>query len=81
MILPYDVFYVLRQFVLGNMSINISGIVIQNKLERQEVINTFFKMYGLTIDDYDEEKFNHDEELYCKMFRDEPKVEVVEVNA
>lgn len=81
MILPYDVFYALRQFVLGNMSVNISGIVIQNKLNRQEVINTFFKMYGLTIDDYDEEKFNHDEELYCKMFRDEPKVEVVEVDA
>ena len=78
---PYDVFYALRQFVLGNMSININGNVVSNKLDRQEVINTFFKMYGLTIDGYDEEKFNHDEELYVKMFRDEPKVEVVEIDA
>ena len=81
MYVDYDVFCELRQFVLSNMSININGNVVSNKLNRQEVINTFFKMYGLTIDGYDEEKFNHDEELYCKMFRDEPKVEVVEVNA
>lgn len=81
MYLEYDLFYALRQFVLSNMSINVNGKVIENKFLRSKVIKTFLEMYGLDAESYGENQFDHDEYLYCEMFRDEPKVEIVEVNA
>lgn len=75
-----DVFIEMRRFIMNSGFIHVNSISIENKLSKNELIQLFIKMYGLTIE-YNEEMFEEDEKTFQKLFHDEPVVTLVEIES